>query len=58
MVRRSLLLCGVLSPLLYAVADALAGMRRDGYSFRDQTIRLYRVSGWRMPEVISIFDAC
>lgn len=38
MVRRSLLLCGVLSPLLYAVADALAGLRWEGYSFRDQTI--------------------
>jgi hypothetical protein len=37
-VRRILLLCGVLSPLLYAVADALAGMRWEGYSFRDQTI--------------------
>lgn len=38
MVRRLLLLCGVLSPLLYAVADAAAGMRSEGYSFRDQTI--------------------
>jgi hypothetical protein len=38
MVRRILLLCGVLSPLLYAVADALAGMRWEGYSFRDHTI--------------------
>ncbi len=38
MVRQVLLLCGVLSPLLYALADALAGIRWDGYSFRDQTI--------------------
>jgi hypothetical membrane protein len=38
MVRRFLLLCGVLSPLLYAVADAAAGMRWEGYSFRDQAI--------------------
>lgn len=36
--RRALLLCGVISPLLYALADALAGLRWDGYSFRDQTI--------------------
>lgn len=36
--RRVLLLCGVLSPLLYAAADALAGLRWEGYSFRDQTI--------------------
>lgn len=38
MVRRLLLLCGVLFPILYAVADALAGLRWEGYSFRDQTI--------------------
>src|SRR5215813_4958744 len=36
--RRALLLCGVISPFLYAVADALAGVLSDGYSFRDQTI--------------------
>jgi len=38
MVRKGLLLCGVLSPLLYALADWLAGIRWVGYSFRDQTI--------------------
>ena len=38
MTRRSLLLCGVFSPLLYAAADAIAGMQWNGYSFRDQTI--------------------
>lgn len=38
MLKRILLLCGVLSPLLYAVADALAGLYWGGYSFRDQTI--------------------
>jgi hypothetical protein len=38
MVRRPLLFCGLLSPLLYAVADALAGLRWERYSFRDQTI--------------------
>jgi len=36
--RRILLLCGVLSPLCYAAADLLAGLRSEGYSFRDQTI--------------------
>lgn len=35
---RALLACGILSPILYAVADALAGLRWDAYSFRDQTI--------------------
>ena len=28
----------MLSPVLYALADALAGLRWEGYSFRDQTI--------------------
>lgn len=36
--RQTLLLCGVLSPLVYALADGLAGMRWEQYSFRDQTI--------------------
>jgi hypothetical protein len=36
--RQPLLLCGVVSPLLYAVADLLAGLSSPGYSFRDQTI--------------------
>jgi hypothetical membrane protein len=36
--RRVLLLCGVVSPLLYGLADTLAGLRWEGYSFRDQTI--------------------
>lgn len=38
MMRRALLLCGVVSPLLYAVADFLAGLKWEDYSFRDQTI--------------------
>ena len=36
--RRVLLLCGVLSPVLYALADAISGTLLAGYSFRDQTI--------------------
>ena len=38
MLRRIMLLCGILSPLLYAIADTLAGLQWEGYSFRDQTI--------------------
>lgn len=38
MLKRIMLLCGVFSPLLYALADTLAGLRWAGYSFRDQTI--------------------
>ena len=37
-VRRLLLACGVLSPVLYAAADLIAGLQWEGYSFRDQTI--------------------
>jgi hypothetical protein len=29
---------GIAAPLLYAAADVLAGMRWEGYRFRDQTI--------------------
>lgn len=36
--RRALLLCGIISPVLYSVADILAGLHWEGYSFRDQTI--------------------
>jgi hypothetical membrane protein len=36
--RRALLVCGILSPVSYALADALAGLRWQGYSFRDQMI--------------------
>jgi hypothetical membrane protein len=38
MTLKALLICGILSPLLYAVSDLLAGMQWEGYSFRDQTI--------------------
>lgn len=38
MARKALLLCGILSPLLYALSDVLAGMRWEDYSFRDYTI--------------------
>jgi hypothetical membrane protein len=36
--RRALLVCGIVSPLLYAIADIIAGLHWQGYSFRDQTI--------------------
>ena len=38
MAQKILLVCGILSPVLYAVSDVLAGMQWEGYSFRDQTI--------------------
>ena len=33
-----LLACGIVAPLLYLASDVIAGMRWEGYSFRDQTI--------------------
>lgn len=36
--RRFLLLCGIMSPLLYALSDVLVGVMWEGYSFRDYTI--------------------
>ena len=38
MQQRALLICGILAPLLYAIADLAAGLTAGGYSFRDQTI--------------------
>ena len=38
MKQKVLLACGIAAPLLYAVADVLAGLSWAGYSFRDQTI--------------------
>lgn len=36
--RQALLLCGVLSTLLYIATDVLGGLRYDGYSFTSQAI--------------------
>ena len=36
--QRVLLASGIAAPALYAAADIVAGMRWEGYSFRDQTI--------------------
>ena len=38
MLRKVLLICGIVSPVLYAVSDVLAGLQWEAYSFRDQTI--------------------
>jgi hypothetical protein len=38
MVRKALLICGILSPLLYIGADILAGILYAGYSFTSQAI--------------------
>jgi CubicO group peptidase (beta-lactamase class C family) len=38
MVRKVLLICGILSSVLYVAADILAAMRYEGYSYTGQTI--------------------
>jgi membrane protease YdiL (CAAX protease family) len=38
MIRKALLVCGVLSSLVYVAANVVAGLSWDGYSFADQTI--------------------
>ena len=38
MVRQAMLVCGILSSLLYAATDILGGLRYDGYSFTSQAI--------------------
>lgn len=38
MVRKVLLLCGILSSLLYVATDILGAMRFEGYSYTSQTI--------------------
>jgi hypothetical protein len=45
MIRKMLLVCGILSPILYAISDLLAGMRWEGYSFRDQAISELAATG-------------
>lgn len=36
--QKALLACGIVAPLVYLASDVIAGMRWEGYSFRDQTI--------------------
>jgi CubicO group peptidase (beta-lactamase class C family) len=38
MLRRALLLCGVLSSLLYLATDVIGGLSYDGYSFTSQAV--------------------
>ena len=38
MARKTLLVCGILSSLLYVATDVLGGMRYPGYSFTSQAV--------------------
>lgn len=45
MLRKVLLLCGILASLLYVGTDILAAMRWEGYSYIDQTVSELRAIG-------------
>ena len=45
MVRKALLLCGILSSILYVATDVLGGMRYEGYSFTSQAISELMATG-------------
>lgn len=51
--RRALLACGVVSSLLYATLDLLAGLQYEGYSFYSQTISELGAIGVQMPAWIT-----
>lgn len=57
-VRKALLVCGILSSLLYVAADFLGGMRYDGYSFSSQAVsELMAIGAPSKPLVDRIFLA-
>jgi hypothetical membrane protein len=45
MTRKVLLVCGILSSILYVAVDVLGGMRYEGYSFTSQAISELMASG-------------
>lgn len=53
--RQPLLVCGVLVPLVYAVADVVAGWAAPGYSFRDQAISELAAVGAASRPLFSVF---
>src|SRR5918994_6011278 len=58
MVRKVLLVCGVLAPLLYVATDILATMLYEGYSYTDQTIsELFAIGAPTRPLVLVLAPA-
>jgi hypothetical protein len=45
MLRKILLVCGILAALLYVGSDILAAMRWEGYSYTAQTVSELRAVG-------------
>lgn len=55
-VRKVLLICGILSSLLYVGTDILAGMQWEGYSYTSQAVsELMAIGAPTRPLVISLF---
>jgi hypothetical protein len=55
-IRKFLLVCGILAPLLYIGADILAATRFDGYSYSSQTIsELMAIGAPTRPLLIALF---
>jgi hypothetical protein len=56
--RRALLLCGVVSSIVYLSADAIGSLRWDGYSYLDQTVsELAAIGSPSRPFVMWLFTA-
>jgi len=56
MVRKVLLVCGILSALLYVGTDILAAMRWEGYSYVSQTVsELIAIDAPTRPLVVPLF---
>jgi hypothetical protein len=56
MVRKVLLICGILSSLLYVGTDILAAMQWEGYSYTSQAIsELMAIGAPTRPLVVSLF---
>jgi hypothetical membrane protein len=56
MIRKLLLICGILSPLVYVGTDTLAGMLYAGFSFTSQAIsELFAIGAPTSSLVVSLF---
>lgn len=56
MVRKFLLICGILSSLLYVGTDILAALRLEGYSYTSQAVsELFAIGASTRPLVVSLF---
>jgi hypothetical protein len=58
MIRKVLLVCGILSSLLYIIANILGAMRWEGYSYTSQTVsELSAIGAPSRPVVVALMLA-